>query len=1136
MKAFDVLSPCEKVLKPLILEASAGTGKTFCIENIVMRVILEEGISIDQILVVTFTKAAAAELKKRIREILRGAIYALKSGKELPPFLDAICQRGENLRWNSLHRLTRALVDFDRASITTIHSFCFHAIQEHGVESGSVNSRSDKFESSSLLAWEATADVFRTKILANHFTPVQQHILLKRHGFSPSELAREVIAFLKRGLPLVARETNEEIFNSFCRVDIQELSPETFLELAKAEGIFFYGASHGKSKSLKKEFTVFFEKIAFHLSRRPSIECLDELAEEAPRVFKVFSKENIKKSASQKGEMRWLDLLEKWKYPLLSWGTYSYLFVRLAALCQNRLWDEYEKKGELDFSYLLTKMERFSEKKAFRESIQKKYRLAIIDEFQDTDPIQWNIFKKIFHEGKIPLVLVGDPKQSIYSFRSADVYTYLDAVSLLGAKAQQSLSTNYRSSPQLLEALNTLFDETFVPGWLPLPALKRCLSYPFVSAGLGKDLGPVADEVALQILKVDAKREEKPFKIEEVEKQFLFPYFVREIQRLAQEKKFPYSKIAFLVRDHAQSHRLATYLRNFHFPVSQQRSSSWNESPLLIDLIYLLRAILSPRNLNLLSIALGTKFFGFEYQSLGKAMPQELMLKALTEFNECREMWKRRGIGGCLEALLEMRLLWGGSSVEEHLICAPEGLEERLILSQIASWLIEKEETLRLSSEALLSELEAVAFSEETDPEGFKLDPLQEANALSILTLHMSKGLEFDVVFALGVMNRSPYEDPIIPFRNEGKLSLCPIQKEDSAYKAHLEEMDSEKARQLYVALTRAKYKLYIPVVEGLPPPKLGQASSIELLLARMGLPLCGWEEVYQRLASESGFALESVAKRTPHIGIEHLKERGIPPCLQEKCSLPELILPPAVKLSYARRSSLSFTSLIHGSVSDDAVSGEAPTDFEAKELSCHMLPAGRETGQLLHLLLEKLPLELIKRSQNGNDLLSYVEAFTRSTPVDRWKEIIAQIIFKAFKTELRELPFTLSELGKGTFFREMPFLYPSELAAHIPGCPLAGGEIKGVIDLAFSFQEKYYLLDWKSHWLGIDGSFYENSLLQKTVTRYRYDIQAELYKIAFQTYLKAIGAKGKFGGIYFLFLRGFDKNRGLYFISGEGL
>lgn len=1153
MKSFDVFDSTKTVFKSLLLEASAGTGKTFSIENIVLRALIESesadgSLSIDRLLVVTFTKAAASELKMRIRKTLLKAACSLEGKEELSPYLRSICEKGPQDKLMAIHRLKQALVDFDHASIATIHSFCFRAIKEHGIGSGGwISSRDEQGEEAALIAWEVLADVFRSKAFLKHFSRGQQQILLKRHSDSPSALAGDVVRILMRGLFIAPSESNQEIISRLCKIEMEGLTGSEFLRSAESDGLLFYGASEGRKKTLKSEFSDFFHAVARLIDRAdPTLELLDQLAEVAPRAFKTFSRENIKKTVSKPGEMPWremlwLDFLEKaFRTPLTCWGSYSFLLLRLAYLCQKRLWKEYEKRDEVDFSYILMEMERLASEKSFQESIQRRYRLAIVDEFQDTDPIQWNIFKKLFHEGGVPLILVGDPKQSIYSFRSADVYTYLDAASTLGEEAHGSLLTNYRSSPQLLSAFNELFDERFVPGWLSLPAIDQFIPYKRVSAPAGKDEGPFADEVPLQFLKVDARYGDRLLKMEEIEERFLFPHFAKEINRLREEKQIPFSKIAFLVRDHAQSDRLAAHLRGLNFPVLQQRSSSWTECPLLTDLIYLLRAILNPGNLNLLYTALGTRFFMLDCQKLAHMLTQDRLLKALTQFNDCKEKWRLEGIAAALESFLAIRLAATEPSVEEQLLSIPGGEEQRFILSQILEWLVEKEKDFISAPEALLCELEAVACAEQSGQENFKLKPLQEKEAIPILTLHMSKGLEFDVVFALGVIKRSPLDEAIVPLKNGTRLALQAVSREDSSYHAFLKEVDAEKSRQLYVAFTRAKHKLYVPAIEGLPPPKRGKASPLELLIARMGHPLADWEEVYHRLESLSLSPLEELAKISSHIALEEVKEEENLHPREKEPSVP-LVQPPEVKLHYPKRYSASFTSLAKQFV-DEYLPEGAPSDFAEEKRSAHSLPAGSATGELLHLLLEKLPLELVQRSEKAEELFDYVQGFTQFSKFRGWEGTLAEMIFSAFKRPFGHLNFSLSELEQGHYFREMPFMYPAALASHLQvygqGCGLPlNGEVRGVIDLAFSFSGKYYLLDWKSNWLGKDQSFYDAFHLEKAMKRHRYELQAELYKIAYQTYLKAMGAlhsKDAFGGVYYLFLRGFDGAQGLHLIPGE--
>ena len=275
----------------------------------------------------------------------------------------------------------------------------------------------------------------------------------------------------------------------------------------------------------------------------------------------------------------------------------------------------------------------------------------IIDEFQDTDPLQWQIFYKLFLEEKNAFVyLVGDPKQSIYAFRNADIYTYLRALRAVGEENRYCLTTNYRSEPGLIAALNALFDENSAPSWLSLPHLKQSLPYLPVNTPESVKVWPFKDHLsAVHFCTADAQNA----KLEVVEERLFFPYFATEIGRLKREEGFSYQQIAILVRDRFQADRLAEHLKKCRIAVSLQRSSSLSSSPALQALIEVLNAVLHPSSDKHLKIALGGKLFGYSSTDLMQFEDNATWIEKLCAL---KKLWREKGFGRMFQALLDMRV------------------------------------------------------------------------------------------------------------------------------------------------------------------------------------------------------------------------------------------------------------------------------------------------------------------------------------------------------------------------------------------------------------------------------------------------------------------------------------------------
>lgn len=1005
MAIFNVHDPALDVSRSFLIEASAGTGKTYSIENIVVRTLLEGKAppSIRELLVVTFTKAAAKDLKTRIKKCLEA-------------------KKKSTTDETALRRVKQALVEFDQAHVSTIHAFCFKALAENtiGLKKGSESSSAE-------FIWEVIERYFRVGL--NGYTPEQLNILLKQN--SVTELTREIIKFLGRGLPFAKSLTNEEGFKLLDQA-LQEIDGD-LLAAVDAYGACYKGFANrdGTAKNRKV-----FEYLA-NLQLPP--------LREAAEVLGLLSKENLKVRAKVPEEaLELFQFLQDRITPLLyQLGSYPALLIRLADECKKKLFAAFEEKDLCDFNYLLHKMERLSlHDEEFKKGLRTQFKRVIIDEFQDTDPVQWKIFEQIFLNAGVPLILVGDPKQSIYAFRSADIYTYLEAANTLDSK--YVLDTNYRSTPGLIRALNHLFKSA--P--MPLPYLKSELSYLPVK--------PAPD-------KQDTTSPSLEFWIAPQEES-LFAYAVKEIFKL-QMKRIPLSEMAFLVSDHRQSDRLFQFFSSCGLPTFQLRGVDFHKAAVLQDLLYLLRALLSPRNIGHVQAALGTCFFGWSFQKCQELKDHEVLAPIVASFYAFHYAWKAYGVG---RALQEVFFTYG---VEERLAGTPEGRLRYHEAIQILEWLAKKEAIDKLSCEACFDELEALQDFDSGPLESMKLRPLAQKNALPILTLHTSKGLEFEVVFALGVMTKPPLQGEIVSVRKE----LQAAKKGSKEYLECLEENDAEKARQLYVALTRAKSKLYVPV-----PEKLGESSPIELLLAKLG----DWEKHCQECAD---IAIIKIPE-----------ERKMPSPMP--FPQPLLYPPKKVTLSYPERLSVSYSSLAKVAAGESI---GAPHDFNPLVFSPHTLPAGAVTGELLHEILEKVPLHLIKE----DSLLPFVNKFTSGTLFAPWSEVLAKMVGDAFQA-----PY-LSSLTEEDVFREIEFMYPLE-----------NDVVKGVIDLFFIYKGKYYLLDWKTNWLGIDQEAYHQEALTQAMLHHRYDLQADLYTCAIQKYLEKVDPRPFqeiFGGVIYHFLRG---------------
>jgi exodeoxyribonuclease V beta subunit len=404
--------------------------------------------------------------------------------------------------------------------------------------------------------------------------------------------------------------------------------------------------------------------------------------------------------------------------------------------------------------------------------------------------------------------------------------------------------------------------------------------------------------------------------------------------------------------------------------------------------------------------------------------------------------------------------------------------------------------------------------------------------------MHSSKGLEYDIVFALGVLNRSKKPDLLVP---EGLGGISPQliavnDENDPRYIAHCQELDAEKIRQLYVAFTRAKQRLYIPIMpsQGDKLPAIGTASPIELYLAHLPLADRQATALYDRIATPLSALhpwLHGLAGRYK-VTFSELSKGSMP---AEAITVPPpnalLELSPALEAIVPRTVNYlhSFTALAAKSKGlvrshPEATPVTAPQDYGCAIQNRHTLPAGSEIGILLHAILEVIPFSIGANGPNDPAFSRFVEGHLRHTPFASWLPVICEIIHSALHAELPVTdPFTVSNIATCNCYREHEFVYITQPPLHGTFAEQPG-YVKGVIDLMFTHKGKYYLLDWKSNWLGPTAEAYGEQQLLAAMSAHDYFLQAKLYRHALASYLALFDPRPfeeLFGGIFFLFLRG---------------
>jgi exodeoxyribonuclease V beta subunit len=804
---------------------------------------------------------------------------------------------------------------------------------------------------------------------------------------------------------------------------------------------------------------------------------------------------------------------------------------------------------------------------ALLTTLRRRYRYALIDEFQDTDEIQWSIFRRIFVEAGDghALTVIGDPKQAIYGFRGADVHTYLQASQALHQVGGNRLvlDRNFRSSAPMIEATNALFDQQanfFRPasGMTYQPVLCGREDLALVDA-LGVAAPPV---VVLSVVSDEASPKASRLRaaiqtaIVDQVRGLLDPASPLRLQSQAGQRRIGARNIFILTFTNVESHAIGRALGGAGIPFAFYKLGELFASPEAGEILVLLRAIADPDNRNLRAQALLTSFFGLELADAAVWADLGLSDGPAQRLLDFAALAKHGDIPGLFAALVD------DSGIVRREVFAGAG--ERSLTNVLHVLEILQAEWMgRHSSVEELADILDAFIRGTRKPPGQDRDLQRletDKDAVQILTVHKAKGLEADVVFLYGGTgeNRSK---AFHVFHENGQRILH-VGRLDAWEKQRVnEDKQDESARLLYVALTRARYRLYLPYYP--------MALPMALPMAQLR-PLSGhYGQVNRRLrtilepGNEQGHGPFSV------IPIEaSLHAQPAAPSAPQARELPvssvalldEIHEPPDVAEIRERRSGFRVTSYsaikrAHGGfipVEDHTdLLARAGADLALAQVSpTDELPGGPETGIFLHALLEKVTLSELVDAPSFAHWLARPQVARLVDKVCRRHarpaghgQLAARLVHGAYTTPVRLGSSVVAGLAKAANARrEMEFLFPIPEQAHprLAHTLLARGEaawkvergvVKGFIDFLFEHDGKVFVCDWKSDHL--------SRWDRDTVARHcqqNYDVQARIYTMAVVR-LCGITTRAdwerRFGGILFCFLRGLqpdDDSAGIHF------
>ncbi|MBK8453744.1 MAG: exodeoxyribonuclease V subunit beta [Thiofilum sp.] len=1170
--------------KRLLIEASAGTGKTYTISLLYLRLLLDQSLTVDQILVVTYTHAATDELRSRILLRLKEAVAAYEqpetASAEYLRLLEQYPSDAERLLI-----LKRALLNFDEAAIYTIHSFCQRALKENAFDVGMPFESELISDEQELLI--SLADNFWHRYLL-HPDPLQEAVIRHR-GCTPDDLLAVVKPYIGRpyldrqpkGLltaqEYVQRQTLlvnqwqtinkqwQQEGNQALQLIIQAISTETLSKTQYKSVEAIYNAEAILLKVFQGERPEGWANACNLFTSTKLVQ--------GTKKNKITPEHTLFKQIEQAilEDLELADALDK---------GFDQLCYDLMLFLREKLPQRKTALGVLAFDDLLVNLQQaLCERPVLAQQLVQDYPVALIDEFQDTDPIQYEVFSRIYEKKGI-LVFVGDPKQAIYAFRGADIHTYLRAAHDIDQSYHYTLDRNFRSTPALLDAFNYFFSRSQDP-------FRNELSVAYETVQAGKS------NLIFQAPQLHAPLRFWTWEKQDQETESKNKYSARQLEQLiakavasdiaqllmaarkgevligeGEPKALQSRDIAILVRSHKQGKLMSEALQAHHIASSQRSKEPIFATPEAHELRLLLEAIVEPTHEAKLRQALTTELMGGTVQTLldlelSKESDNRLLEGWIEQFTRWHLLWVKQGFMVMFQDWLQSpNLLAPDLTQQQHLLSFINGERRLTNLWHLAELLYNELRQGAKSMQALVRWL--VECSEYSGNEDSELRLESDEALVQIVTIHKSKGLQYPVVYCPFLWSEA--NSPAHYWFNyydiaTGKTSLFASRfkdnERDNAYACFKKEAQQESLRLIYVALTRAIYHCSI----ALP---IGKLDGFNYDTALYWL-LYGHLPQSEALLSTASSEVAKKAKITPEDRTQIFKQalldlvevsqntmscEPLPPVVDELklSSMQETLLKPIryFKATPAKTKRVdSFSSLSSGNHYEtpdyDSDWGSTPsisTDY-------NQFPAGKLAGVCLHKLFEELDFKLSLEAQTEqikSTLLAY--GFD-----ERYYPAAVQLIDNTLNTPLKaNTELKLINIAQEQRLDELEFYFPIEylsvkklqqtLERYTPASKIAQhqaikrlkfqevqGFMKGFIDLVFEYKGRYYIIDYKSNRLANTPEEYTKERMEEAVAEAHYYLQYLIYCVALQRYLTvrlpSYSYDTHFGGVFYLFMRG---------------
>ncbi len=1160
--------PLDLIRMPLdgtsLIEASAGTGKTYTIANLFLRLILEKELEVHQILVVTFTEAATKELRDRIRRNLTAALHALVhpgDGED-----ETIARIVQSARKNeatavAVKRLHRAVICFDEASIFTIHGFCKRVLDENAFESA-IMFDTELITDPAPLIREITDDFWRRHFVDATYlfnaVATRQGIRYERLTALASKLTGSPALTLIPDPPDAAPETLNRL-HAELKSEWQSNDTEVKTILRSEKSGFKKAGKPFHGGGLES----WLDKLAGACSENPSPDNLESI-----ELFTASHLTGRLKKGFSLPAHRFFDLCQA--FCDAESGCRLWIQHHYADYLKRELSRRKQDANIQFFDDLLATVHNALQtdgKGALARAIRRKFDAALIDEFQDTDPIQYEIFNRLFNQADKRLFLIGDPKQSIYGFRGADVFAYFRAARDISHQQTYTLDENWRSESAFVTAANRFFSQAenpFVLGdkivYMPVQAAAK-------SVGNRSPLKVAGDDPGNLILwSINRKNcrsgERRPTKKQA--REAASNAVVYEISRLLSQADRGKARIgnrpvtpadcAILVTRNKDALLMKALLSEFHIPAVITRAESIFETNQAREIEQVLEAVAAPGDTVKLHTALATGLISCPAGDLRRYVEDDTGLagqeKHADRFAHCHELWKSHGF------IRMFRDFMRTYDIRRSLLRRPHGERELTNVLHLSELIHAAAFENNLGINGILNWITAQKTSEEKrDEHELRLE--RDDAAVQILTVFRSKGLQYPIVFCPFMWQKgaAPWGDDILFHENDRLyLDIGTDQRWQTHKDRAARENLSELVRLLYVALTRAQNRCYLTFGRiGAPA-----ATALDYILSGGAKPA---EDIFNRLKADiKALDEDALGKRVRDniaVGKTHIQITAPAGKTPEPYRPPTGNSPDALACRvFNRKTSLasdwkiaSFSMLVSEKASGqsyraahrlkaDEVTSDQKEGPPAPADSFFAFPGGTLTGSCIHAIFENIDFARPESDANREVIARMLEKFglaaaetPEKTSLPR-TAIVSRMTADVLRAPLQSGSpgFTLARIPAEHRLPEMEFFYPlnrftpEHLAAVFsryagsssdPGAALFNekigrlefrpvqGFMRGFIDLVFQFKGRYYLLDWKTNHLGNCYADYAPDTLAASMAGALYNLQYYIYTVALHKYLE---------------------------------